>query len=161
MPTNEELSQQLQELENKFNHLQDVYYRTNFIDHSVFKDPVTFNNIVQFPYRKIHQRTITTTTATTTPIFQSTLGLYGDGLYQVTAVVNGKNGTAKYGAYTLKAVIKFVFGAATVLASTITAEFETDASWNVTITTSGINYLINVVSSADSIVWRATVEEYL
>ncbi len=152
---------QLDNLQRQISQLNDIYFRTHSIDQSVFKDPVTFNNIVQFPYRKIYQRNVNTTTATTTPIHTSTIGLYGDGLMYVTAVINGKNGQSKYGSYTLKAVIKFVFGSATILASTVTTEFETDATWNVTITTSGINYLINVVSSADSIVWRGTVEEYI
>lgn len=158
---NQNLQQQIISLQNQVNKLGDVYYRTHSIDQDVFLNPVIFNNVVKFLYRKIYQRTITTTTATTTPIFQSMMGLYGDGLYQITAVINGKNGSAKYGSYTLKAVIKFVFGTPTVLASTITTEFETDATWDVTITTLGVNYLINVVSSADSIIWRATVQEYI
>lgn len=152
---------QIDNLQRQINQVNNVYERTHSIDKDVFVNPVTFSNTVQTGYRKSHKRTITTTTATTTMIFQSTIGLYGDGLLQVTAVINGKNGTAKYGAYTLKAVIKFVFGAATVLANTVTAEYETDATWNVTVTASGNNYLINVVSSADTIIWRATVEEYI
>lgn len=154
------LNQEVESLRQELNHVSDLYFRTHFIDKDVFSNPVIFNNTVQFTFRSILQKTITTTTATTTPLHTSTLGVSGDGLMQVTAVINGKNGTAKYGSYTLKAVVKFVAGTATILASTVTTEFETDATWNVTITASGNNYLINVVSSMDSIIWRATIEEY-
>ncbi len=158
----EELQQQVNRLEKELADLKEIYSKTNFIDKNVFENPVYFKNVVSFLYKKTYQRTITTTTATTTNIFSSTLGVLGDGLAYVTAVINGKNGTSKYGSYTLKATVKFVSGTATILASTVTTEFETDATWNVTVTASGNNYLINVVSAADNpIIWRATVEEYI
>lgn len=45
MPTNEELQLQIQKLGTELEQFKGIYYKTNFIDKSVFENPVYFKKI--------------------------------------------------------------------------------------------------------------------
>lgn len=48
MPTNEELLIKIDDLQKRLDHLSDLYFRINYIDKSVFVNPVHLNGKVSF-----------------------------------------------------------------------------------------------------------------
>lgn len=110
-------------------------------------------------YRTWERDTANTTDATTTPI--STIACAASTTTCIDAMIvarrtGGSSGTAEDGAvYHLYSALKNVAGTATEIAAEIVSVIgEDQAAWDVTLTVSGANALINVVGAANNdIAW--------